>query len=166
MKREQLDARAARGDESGFTLIELMMVVLIIAILIAVLIPVLSGASARAKDRATQSSLHNALTAAKTVFADKADYTAANAGTMQAAAGAGSVTFVAGSTDPHGQNTISVEAVTPDYILLGGESKAGHCFFVADDATGGTTFATMGSTGGCRAEFAPGVGDPSWKSAW
>src|SRR5689334_24941908 len=102
MQREHLGARVVRRNDEGFTLIELMMVVLIIAILIAVLIPVLSGASARAKDRASQSSLHNALTAAKTVFADKADYKAADVGAMQAAAGAGSLTFVPGFPDPHG----------------------------------------------------------------
>ena len=66
--------------EAGFTLIELMMVVLIIAILIAVLIPTFVGAKQRAQDRAMQSSLRNALTAAKVVFSDHGDYTEATVG--------------------------------------------------------------------------------------
>src|SRR5436853_5580511 len=59
-----------RDDEQGFTLIELMVVVLIIAILIAIAIPTFLGAQNRARDRGAQSNLRNALTAAKTVATD------------------------------------------------------------------------------------------------
>ena len=59
-------------DEDGFTLIELMVVVLIIAILIAIAIPTFLGAQDRARDRGAQSDLRNALTAAKTVATDNA----------------------------------------------------------------------------------------------
>ena len=79
--------------EAGFTLIELMMVVLIIAILIAVLIPTFVGAKQRAQDRAMQSSLHNALTAAKVVYSDHGDYTEATTAGLAAAEPA--LTFVA-----------------------------------------------------------------------
>ena len=75
MQREHLGARAARSDEDGFTLMELMMVILIIGILIAVLMPVFFGATTRAKDRAMQSSLRHATTAAKSCISRKADYT-------------------------------------------------------------------------------------------
>jgi type IV pilus assembly protein PilA len=54
----------------GFTLIELMVVVLIIAILIAIAIPTFLGAQDRARDRAAQSNVRNALTAAKTIATD------------------------------------------------------------------------------------------------
>ena len=54
----------------GFTLIELMVVVLIIAILIAIAIPTFLGAQNRARDRAAQSNIRNALTAAKTIATD------------------------------------------------------------------------------------------------
>jgi type IV pilus assembly protein PilA len=56
--------------EEGFTLIELMVVVLIIAILIAIAIPTFLGARKRAQDRAAQSDLRNALTAEKTYYTD------------------------------------------------------------------------------------------------
>ncbi len=51
-----------RRDERGFTLIELMVVVLIIAILLAIAIPTYLGARERANDRAAQSNLRNAHT--------------------------------------------------------------------------------------------------------
>ena len=63
-----------RDSEEGFTLIELMVVVLIIAILIAIAIPQFLGARSRAQDRAAQSSLRNALTAAKTAYTDASSY--------------------------------------------------------------------------------------------
>lgn len=62
--------RKRREDEEGFTLIELMVVILIIAILIAIAIPTFLGAQKRAKDRGAQSDLRNALSAAKTIATD------------------------------------------------------------------------------------------------
>ena len=61
-------------EEQGFTLIELMVVVLIIAILIAIAIPTFLGARQRAQDRAAQSDLRNGLTAEKTFYTDSQTY--------------------------------------------------------------------------------------------
>jgi type IV pilus assembly protein PilA len=64
--------RRLTKNEEGFTLIELMVVVLIIAILIAIAIPTFLGAQDRARDRGAQSDLRNAVTAAKTIATDDA----------------------------------------------------------------------------------------------
>ena len=72
---QSLRKRLDRSEE-GFTLIELMVVVLIIAILLAIAIPTFLGARSRAQDRAAQSNLRNALTTEKTYYTDNQVYTA------------------------------------------------------------------------------------------
>src|SRR5205823_12496034 len=63
------------NDDKGFTLIELMVVVLIIAILIAIAIPTFLGARQRAQDKQAQSNIRNALTTEKTYYVDNQAYT-------------------------------------------------------------------------------------------
>src|SRR6516164_7861012 len=72
--------RLERDEEEGFTLIELMVVVLIIAILLAIAIPTFLGARNTANARATQSNLRNALTAEQTSYTDSENFVAPAAG--------------------------------------------------------------------------------------
>ena len=68
--------RLERGrEEGGFTLIELMVVVLIIAILIAIAIPTFLGARKRAQDKQAQSNIRIALGTEETVYTDNQQYT-------------------------------------------------------------------------------------------
>ena len=67
-------------DDEGFTLIELMVVVLIIAILLAIAIPTFLGARERANHRAAQSTLRNALAAEKVFFTDNQVFSSSETG--------------------------------------------------------------------------------------
>ena len=161
MIASKLAARRRAGEE-GFTLIELMVVVLIIAILIAIAIPTFLGARQRAQDRAAQSSLRNGLTAAKTIFTDAEDYTQATPGLATATPPAGALARVEPSlqfptTQSTGPNVLNV-ATTANTVILAALSKSGTCFWIQDDVTGpGTTYG-KGTVPSCDATTAPPSG--------
>jgi len=138
--------RRHKSEEEGFTLIELMVVVLIIAILIAIAIPTFLGARQRANNRAAQSSLRNALTAAKTIFTDNNDYSTATAGAVSAVEP--SLSFVANTASSTGPKVVSVKAKSSTEWIATVWSVSGNCYVIRDQSNGaGTTFgAVSGAT--------------------
>ena len=154
-----LRKRRQEGEE-GFTLIELMVVVLIIAILLAIAIPTFLGARKRANDRAAQSSLRNSLTAAKTIYTDSQNYT--NATTTELNAQEPNITHVAAGTASTGFKEVSV-STTADSYAAAAKSKTGTCFYIKEVATGGTTYGKS-DTDACTGTQA--VSSASSSSAW
>jgi type IV pilus assembly protein PilA len=73
LMRERLD------KDEGFTLIELMVVVLIIAILIAIAIPSFLGFRRNAQDRSAQSDVRNVLLAEQAYYTEHETYTTSQA---------------------------------------------------------------------------------------
>jgi type IV pilus assembly protein PilA len=134
---QTLRQRLTKNDE-GFTLIELMVVVLIIAILIAIAIPTFLGAQNRARDRGAQSNLRNALTAAKTIATDSSGkFSGVDELTLGDAEG--SLTFVtAAPTDA--EIAVVGGAVTgsadDDYVLFYNQSASNTWFGIATTSRG------------------------------
>jgi len=145
MLTSTLAARRRNRDEDGFTLIELMVVVLIIAILIAIAIPTFLGARNKAQDRAAQSSLRNALTAAKTIYTDGEDYTQADAAALGGVEPSLTFSDSAASTKA---TEVYVNAVNDHSIVMSAYAKSGTCMWLSDDTQGvGTQFAKV--SGAC-----------------
>jgi type IV pilus assembly protein PilA len=151
-------------DEDGFTLIELMVVVLIIAILLAIAIPTFLGARNRANQRAAQSSLRNALTSAKTIYTDSQDYTKADAAALTAAEP--SLSFVAGTVSSNDFKNVSVDATAVGAWAAAALSKDNTCYYIYDNPGGGkgTTFGSLAgaSTTTCKGSAAVGATGASW----
>lgn len=152
----KLRARRDGNDEGGFTLIELMVVVLIIAILIAIAIPTFLGARERAQDKAAESSLRNGLTSAKTIYTDSEDYGTATTAALVATEP--SLQFVVGATASTDPKTVSVISTAPNLVVMAAASKSGRCFWIRDNTQGpGTEFGSTpkGSAITCKATSDP-----------
>ena len=146
-----LRQRLQQDEEDGFTLIELMVVVLIIAVLIAIAIPPFIGAQNRARDRAAQSNLRNSLTAVKTVATDDAGlFTSISLATLQSAEGA--LSYESAST-PSAVGVVAIQVSTatlPNTVVLMARSDSGTTYAICADSRGSITFDTSAVTaGGC-----------------
>ncbi len=155
-----------RENEDGFTLIELMVVVLIIAILIAIAVPTFLGARERAQDRATQSNLRNTLTAGKVIYSDDGNYASVDAALLGNVEPAMTFQAVASA----GQGEISFDLASNTEIVYAALSDSGECWYLRDRvgntaATSGTQFSVraQGVAGACQGSNTNGL---AWAGAW
>ena len=144
---QQLKKR--RQDETGFTLIELMVVVLIMGILMAIAIPTFLSTRNSAHDAGGKSNATNAYINEKSYYASNQTFLAAQA------------TDTGNTLDdslPWGVGLANVAAyvnngATTQSLLVVAGSSSGDCFYIADTETTGAAYIgyaeTTGNTSAC-----------------
>jgi type IV pilus assembly protein PilA len=164
-------------DERGFTMIELMVVVLIIGILIAIVIPTFLGARNRSYNRAAQSDLRAALIGAKAIYSSSGSYVCARAtnGAAAPCVGIGMPSVERALTYQTTASTTAARNVsimtTPTAVLWAAArmSKSGTCFGIRDVPTGappttvGTWYGQGYAAASCTGTFAATVANTANK---
>lgn len=144
-------------EDEGFTLIELMVVVLIIAILLAIAIPTFLGARNSANARAAQSNLRNALTAEQTYWTNNQvfDSTSTDMAGVESA-----LSWTTGAPGTTTANQVSVNiGDSGNAVSISAEGKDNNCYTIlqsndpANSFTGYNVVAAGSS--GCAAAAVP-----------
>lgn len=162
--------------DHGFSLIELIVVVLIIGVLLTIAVPALLSAQRTSKGRVAAANLREALSVGRAVYADL--------GTFDSAATAPDVPFdqsALRSAEPSlgwtgeggnsaGPEEVSWDSVSPTEVRYAVKSTSGDCFLIRDKVSGGagdgTTYAKNKEAPSCRAGDAASYQSSSVAAGW
>ena len=158
---DRRSAAGETGEDAGFTLIELMVVLLILAILLAIAIPTFLGVTKSANDRAAQSNLNTALLNAKAQYQQNSQAYPSAANLVIALQSAEpSLQFLQGASTDQNHISVFVTGDSSALVLADYSAQTKNCWIVVDTPTkpDGTT-APVGPFAGCGGSFGSLSGD-------
>ncbi len=163
------------GSQSGYSLVEIMVVLLIIALLLAIAVPSFLGSSSAADDRAVQQNLSTALATTLAQYTNAGDFSQLSTTTLMSAEP--SLKFVDSATAAVGPHAIGFEVpvATPisQVLVLASGAADGICWFVMsiETAAGMTLFSSSGWKGGTlyaktKTSTCTAAGAPAAQNKW
>ncbi len=128
---DRRDAQGEAGADAGFTLIELMVVLLILAILLAIASPTFLGVTMSANDRAAQSNLNTALLNAKAQYQQNSQaYPAAATLVTQLQSAEPSLTFQTAASANQNQISVFVTGDKAALVLAAYSAQTKNCWII------------------------------------
>lgn len=149
--------RKRLAGSEGFTLIELMVVVMIIAVLIAIAIPSFLGFRKSAQDRSAQSDIRNVLLSEKAYWLENGDYTqtAAHITALEPNAVI--------NADPAVGVYIDLNGASADIVCMTRTAASGNSFSIWESSTAGTYYGATNLSGAdCPAAAPAGYSQGGW----
>ena len=147
------------SDDAGFTLVEVMVVVLIIGILLSIAVPTFIGASGRAHDRNVQTNL-TAITKSISYAVWEGNIAAVTHKELNNQEVLPNIVFRSATAQSHDQTEISV-STSSEVFMAASRSESGECFFVRMFPDGTITKGTK-DTGYCSANNTSNVSADGW----
>ena len=133
--KERIDA------ERGFTLIEILVVILIIGILAAIALPAFLGQRAKSQDASAKSNARNMVSALESCYANASSY--ANCDTSQDVTGSGIQTGT-------GSNQVNLATLASGSYRVVAKSASGNNFTISKSGSGPVTrTCSTTSSGAC-----------------
>ena len=133
LRPEESDVQSGAGEDAGFTLIELMVVLLILAILLAIAIPTFLGVTKSANDRAAQSNLNTALLNAKAQYQNNSQAYPTTANLVTALTSAEpALSFQAGNSSDQNHISVFVSTDTNALVMTAYSKATSNCWIVVD----------------------------------
>jgi type IV pilus assembly protein PilA len=131
------------GRDEGFTLIELMVVVMIIAVLIAIAIPSFLGFRKSAQDRSAQSELRSVLLAEKAFWLENGDYTETNDDITAFEPNANVGDAIGTSV------VLQLNAASSDTVCMTRTAESGNTFAIWESSSAGTYYGATDLSAAC-----------------
>jgi type II secretory pathway pseudopilin PulG len=129
--------------DRGYSLVELMVILLIIAILLIIGLPALLGSQERSQDRAVQSDISSVYSVEKIIYSGHAAYTD-DITAMRTEEP--NLVYVAADT-PAATGSVYLYLTPGNTIYIMAQSLSGTCYYLRDTDGAGTDYASSASCG-------------------